>query len=48
MSVDPSRQPAPRRPERLLRGLVVLVIVVVAWFYFWTVQSAAAKLELTG
>ena len=48
MSVDRKLKPAPRRPEWLLRGLVVLVILAVAWFYLWTVKTASARLDLTG
>jgi hypothetical protein len=36
------------RAERGLRVAVVIVAVMVAWFYYWTVQSAAADLNLRG
>ena len=48
MSVERKLNSAPRRPEWLLRGVVLLVILAVAWFYLWTVKSAAARLDLTG
>ncbi len=35
-------------PEWGLRVAVLLVAMLVAWFYYWTVQSAAADLTLRG
>jgi hypothetical protein len=37
-----------RVPEWWLRIVVGLVIVGVAWFYYWTVQTAAAELSMKG
>ena len=36
------------RPEGVLLGVVFLVMVAVVCFYFWTVKSTSAQLELIG